>query len=103
VRALVFGFFLWFCCLVVAICRVFGLRLIGFCLWVFKLGYPCILSNVPRAALRFFIIYYYYYFYFYIYNLLIKKKKKKKWKLEPVGSICDLLYSNILLGKGEDP
>jgi hypothetical protein len=101
VRALVFGFFLWFCCLVVAICRVFGLRLIGFCLWVFKLGYPCILSNVPRGALRFFLFFIIIFLFLYI--QFTYQKKKKKWKLEPVGSICDLLYSNILLGKGEDP
>jgi hypothetical protein len=99
VWALVFGFFLWFCCLVVAICRVFGLGLIGFCLWVFKLGDLCILSNVPRGALRFLFIL----FFYFIYIQFTYQKKKKNWKLEPVGSIRDLLYSNILLGKGEDP
>jgi hypothetical protein len=76
VWALVFGFFLWFCCLVVAIYRVSRLGLIGFCLWVFKLGCLCILSSIPKGALRFF-------FFLYI-KFYLSKKKKKKMPLFPL-------------------
>jgi hypothetical protein len=82
VWALVFGFFLWFCCLVVAIYRVSRLGLIGFCLWVFKLGCLCILSSIPKGALRFFFLYIKFY--------LSKKKKKKNAPLPSSYGCCEL-------------
>ena len=40
----------------------------------FKLGYPCILSSVPRGALRFFSFIFYFLFFIYIQYYLSRKK-----------------------------